>query len=171
VVSANPQPKPKAAPSVPVLPIPRAPIAAQIVPVTLGDGVPFRIALAEDVPADTEVGNAIHFRALDDLKAGDIVVIAKGSVVTGAIAALGGKRNFFGERSKFRFRLISAVSVDDGKIDIRATPSAKNDGAESRPFTVPNGSAHDLKDKNLIAAAGAEFVAYIAGSQTVNIHK
>jgi serine/threonine protein kinase len=160
VAAATPAPAP-------VVPVPHAPPPAEIVPVKLNDGVPFRIALIDDVPADAEVGQALRFRVLDGLEAGDIVVIAKGAIVTGAVTALGGKRSFFGERSKMRFRLISAASVDDGKIDVRATPAAKAGGDETRPFETPKGS----KDKKLIAASGAEYVAYVSGDQTVNVHK
>ena len=99
------------------------------------------------------------------LRSGDVVVIAKGASVTGSVVALGGKRNFFGERSKVRFRLISADSVDDAKINVRATPAAKSDGVETRSFETPNGS----KDKSLIAAHGTEYVAYVTGDQTVHV--
>jgi serine/threonine protein kinase len=160
VAAATPAPAP-------VVPVPHAPPPAEIVPVKLNDGVPFRIALIDDVPADAEVGQALRFRVLDGLEAGDIVVIAKGAIVTGAVTALGGKRSFFGERSKMRFRLISAASVDDGKIDVRATPASKAGGDETRPFETPKGS----KDKKLIAVSGAEYVAYVSGDQTVNVHK
>ena len=133
----------------------------------LNNGVPFRIALLEDVPVDAEVGHILRFRVLDAVQSGDTVVIAKGSLVTGSLVTLGGKRNFFGERSKVMFRLISAESVDDTKINVRATPAAKADGVETRPFETPKGT----KDKNLIAASGTEYVAYVAGDQTVSVHK
>jgi len=168
---AKPQTAAAPAPSLPVPPAPHAPAPAEVVAVTLTDGLPFRIALMEDVPLDTEVGHTIHFRVLEDLQGGPVTVIAKGAIVTGAVAALGGKRNFFGERKKAMFRLISTQSVDDGKIELRATPAARNDGAETRPFATPNESAHDLKDKNLIAASGTEYIAYISGEQIVNVHK
>ena len=54
------------------------------------------------------------------------------------------------------------------KINVRATPAAKTDGAETRPFVTPKGSP---KDKNLIAATGTEYVAYINGDQTVRVRK
>jgi hypothetical protein len=121
----------------------------------------------DDVPADAEVGLALRFRVLDGVQSGDTTVIAKGSIVTGSLAELGGKRNFFGERSKVRFRLIAAESVDDAKINIRATPASRADGVETRPFATPNGT----KDKNLIAASGTEYIAYISGAQTISVHK
>ncbi len=161
-------PTPAAPAAVAVVPAPHAPAAPQAVPVKLNDGLPFRIALVEDVPIDTEVGHALRFRVLDGLLSGDVVVIAKGAIVTGSVAALAGKRNFFGERSKVSFELMSADSVDDGKINVRATPAAKTDGADTRPFVTPKGSP---KDKNLIAAAGTEYVAYINGDQIVHVHK
>ena len=130
-----------AAPPAPaaIVPVPHAPPPAEIVPVKLNDGVPFRVALMDDVPADAEVGQALRFRVLDGLEAGDIVVIAKGAIVTGAVTALGGKRSFFGERSKMRFRLISAASVDDGKIDVRATPASKAWRRRNAPVRNPQG--------------------------------
>jgi hypothetical protein len=142
-------------------------VVRELVPVKLNDGLPFRIALVDDVPADSEVGRALRFRVIEDVQAGDTTVIAKGSIVTGSLADLGGKKNFFGQSSKVRFRLIAAESVDDSKINVRATPSRKSDGVESRPFATPNGT----KDKELIAASGTEYVAYISGNQTINIHK
>jgi serine/threonine protein kinase len=161
-----------AAPAAPARAVAAAPVIrsappAQLVPVTLNDGVPFRIALMDDVPIDAQVGLALRFRVLDGVQSGDTTVIAKGSIVTGSLVDLGGKRNFFGERSKVRFRLIAAESVDDAKINIRATPASRNDGVETRPFATPNGT----KDKNLIAASGTEYIAYIAGAQTVNVHQ
>lgn len=156
---------------VPVLPVPRAPAPAQVVSTVLRDAVPFRIALTEDVPIDAQVGRMLHFHVLDGLEADGVVVVAKGAVVTGIITDLGGKRKLFGERSKVKFRLISAVSVDDGKINVRATPAAKGESAEARPFVTRNESAHDLKERNLIAASGTEYVAYVAGDQTVSVHR
>jgi serine/threonine protein kinase len=159
---------PPAAPRVAaVAPVIRSAGPGQLTPVKLADGLPFRIALLDDVPIDAEVGLALRFRVLDGVQSGETTVIAKGSIVTGSLMDLGGKRNFFGERSKVRFRLIAAESVDDAKISVRAIPAARTDGVETRPFTTPNGT----KDKNLIASSGTEYVAYISGDQTVSVHK
>ncbi|HEX5226768.1 MAG TPA: serine/threonine-protein kinase [Bryobacteraceae bacterium] len=166
-------PAPPSTPQVAVVPAPHAPApAVQSVTAMLRDGVPFRIALMEDVPLDSEMGRPIKFRVLDGLEApGGVMVIAKGSVVAGSIVDMGGKRNFFGERSKVKFELTSAVSVDDTKISVRATPSTKGDSAAKRPFVTRNDSTRELKERNLIAASGTEYVAYVDGDQTVSIHK
>ncbi len=169
VMKARPAPVAAAVPATPVVvaPVAKAPAPPETVPVKLNDGLPFRIALLEDVPSDIDVGHALRFRVLDDVKSDDMVVIAKGAIVTGSVVALGGKRNFFGERSKVRFRLSTAASVDDRKINVRATPASKSDGSENRSFETPKGS----KDKTLIEASGAEYVAYVAGEQTVRVRK
>ena len=159
-----------APPPVVAAPVSHAPAPAEVVPVKLNDGWPFRIALQEDVPSNASVGHTVRFRVVDGLKSGDVIVIAKGAIVIGSVAAVGGKRNFFGERSKVRFRLISADSVDDSKINVRATPAAHEDTVETRPFETPNGSK-ESKDKNVIAASGTEYIAYVAGEQTVHVHK
>jgi serine/threonine-protein kinase len=159
---------PTPAPPVAVATVPHAAAAAEVLPVELSDGLPFRIALLDDVPTDVEVGHALRFRVLDGLQIDDAMVIAKGAIVTGSVAALAGRRNFFGERSKVRFRLISADSVEDTKINVRATPAARDDGVEARPFETPSGSP---KDKSLIAASGTEYIAYVEGDQTVRVHK
>jgi serine/threonine protein kinase len=162
-VAATPAPPVAAAPTIPSA----APV--ELVPVKLNDGLPFRIALLEDVPINADVGLALRFRVLDGVQSGETTVIAKGSIVTGSLMDLGGKRKFFGERSKVMFRLIAAQSVDNAKINVRATPApAKDvDGVETRPFATPNGT----KDKKLIAASGTEYIAYISGDQTVSVHK
>jgi hypothetical protein len=169
IAKARPAPLVAAAPTPPpvVAPVPHAPAPPEIVPVKLEDGLPFRIVLLDDVPSDIEVGQALRFRVLDEVKVDGLVVIAKEALVTGSVVALGGKRNFFGERSKTRFRLTSAVSVDGSKINVRVTAAAKDDGVETRTFETPKGS----KDKNLIAAAGTDYVAYVAGDQTVHVRK
>jgi cytoskeletal protein RodZ len=157
---AAPPPPPPAA----VAPVIRSAAPAPVVPAVLSDGTPFRIALVDDLPNTAEVGQELRFRVLDSVQSGDTTVIAQGSIVTGSVADMGGKRNFFGERSKVRFRLIAAQSVDDAKINVRATPASRTDGVETRTFT-------GAKDKNLIAASGTVYVAYISGDQTVNVHK
>lgn len=165
-----PAPNPAAAATAPPASAPRAATPQESVSVTLTDGLPFRIALIDDVPLDAEVGRMVHFRVLEPVQGGPVTVIPPGAIVTGSIAALGGKRNFFGERSKVKFRLLAAAGVDDNKIRVRATPRANNRESQ-RPFATPGESEHDLKDKNLIAASGTEYVAYIAGDQTVSVRR
>lgn len=149
-------------------PVSPGPAPAESVNVALQDGLPFRIALLDDVPRDAEAGRSVRFRVLEDVESGGAVVIAKDAVVTGSVTAPGGKRNFFGERSKPRFRLISVDSVDGSKIHVRATPAHKSDSDETRAFETPGKAG---KEKGIIGINGAEYVAYIDGDQTVQVRK
>ena len=170
----NAQPPQTAAKATPMAPIPAPPPVAQpqttvkpAVNVTASNGLPFSIRLAEDIPADAEEGRVIRFTALDGLKVGDAVVVAKGATVTGVIAEAAGKKKIFGMGGKMTFSLTQADAVDGKKLKVRAEPSPGKDGPPKRPI---DGGAKG-KTKEVAAAAGSQYVAYIDGDQTVSVHK
>jgi hypothetical protein len=149
-------------------PKPEAPSAsAQVVQVSISDGMPFRIALADDVPADAPEGQALTFRASDDLKIGDTVVIARGATVTGSIASEAGKKKFLGMGGKMTYQLASAECVDGQKLSVRASAGRKADGPTVRPLDT----GKYAKAKELAAARGTDYIAYVDGAQTVTVHK
>jgi len=149
-------------------PVPAAkPAAPPSVPVNVSDAMPFSIKLAENVPADAEEGRTLHFTAVDGLKIGDAVIIAKGAAVTGSITEAAGKKKVFGMGSKMTFRLLQVDAVDGNKLNIRAEPSRGKDGPAKRP--VESGAKG--KTKEIAAAAGSQYVAYIEGDQSVAVHK
>jgi serine/threonine-protein kinase len=149
-------------------PKPEAPSAsAQVVQVSISDGMPFRIALADDVPADAPEGQALTFRASDDLKIGDTVVIARGATVTGSIASEAGKKKFLGMGGKMTYQLASVECVDGQKLSVRASPGRKADGPTVRPLDT----GKYAKAKELAAARGTDYIAYVDGAQTVTVHK
>jgi hypothetical protein len=154
-----PVPEPPAKPDAPA-------ISTQAVPVSVGDAVPFRIALAEDVPLDADEGQELTFRASDDVKAGDVVVIAKGATVKGAVVNGNGKR-FLGIGGRMTYKLISVEAVDGQKIAVRASVGRRTDGPTVRP--VDTGKY--AKKKELAAARGTDYVAYIDGDQTITLRK
>ena len=143
---AQPQPPPK-------------PVVATVM-VVLNDATPFNIKLAEDIPENAEEGRPLRFTATEDVRLGDAVAIAKGATITGAIAEK--KKGFFG---KMTLKLIQADAVDGKKLNIRALPSRRAEGTY-RP--VDTGVR---KPKDVEAAAGTAYVAYIDGNQTVAAHK
>ncbi len=149
---------PKTATPAPVIPL---------VPVSVADALPFRIVLAEDVPANDDQGTPLRFTVADGLKIGDTVVIAKGATVTGEIAREAGKKKFIFGGAKATFELQLASAVDGKKLNVRATSGRSADGPSTRPFDTGKGS----KQKGLIAAQGTEYIAYIDGEQTVSISK
>jgi hypothetical protein len=156
----------------PVIP-PPAPVAQPqvtakpAVNVTATEGLPFSIRLAEDVPADAEEGRVIRFTAVDGLKVGDNIVVAKGAAVTGVIAEAAGKKKIFGIGGKMMFSLTQVDAVDGKKLKVRAEPSRGKDSAPKRPI---DGGAKG-KTKEIAAAAGSQYVAYIDSDQTVSVRK
>jgi hypothetical protein len=156
-------PPPTTLPAASTPPVSR-PAAEKLVAVTVMDGQPFRIALANDIPAEVEEGQPLRFVATADFRAGDLVVIQKGAAVTGAIVDGGSKKKFFGG-SKMTFRLIQVDAVDGHKLNVRAISGRGKEGPVTRPVDTNN-----LKrTKEIAAPAGTQYVAYVDGEQTVSI--
>ena len=65
------------------------------------------------------------------------------------------------------FRLLLADAVDGKKVNVRAEPSRGKDAPAKRPID----SGAKGKTKEIAAAAGSQYVAYIEGEQTVSVHK
>ncbi len=159
-----------APPPAPVSSTPATPPAPAPAPavVTVPDGSPFRTLLAADIPADAPEGQAIRFVTADDVRAGDYIVIHKGTVVTGAIVDAAGKKKFLGIGGKqMTFRLLQVDAADGHKLDVRCIPSKRADAPPVRPVENPN----QKHAKEVAAEAGAEYLAYINGDQTVSVHK
>jgi len=129
--------------------------------------MPFSIKLSEDVPVDAEEGRPLRFTAVDGLKVGDAVVISKGATVTGSILEAAGKKNIFGKGGRMTFRLLQVDAVDGKKLNVRAEPSRGKDGPAKRPID----SGAKGKTKEIAAAPGSVYVAYIEGEQSVAAHK
>jgi serine/threonine-protein kinase len=138
-----------------------APVAA---PVILRDGSPVRLTLAKDIPSDALPDEAITFEATDDVKVDGSVVIARGAAATGAIVD-GAKRKLLVMRGKITFQLDSVIAVDGQKVALRATPDRR--GGSSKHAVDTGGR----KPKEVAAAAGAEYVGYIDGTNTVMVKK
>ncbi len=149
------------------VPAPVAPPAKPAVAVPVPDAMPFSIRLAEDVPADAEEGRPVRFTAIDGLKVGDAVVIAKGATVIGSIADAAGKKNIFGGGGKMTFQLAQADAVDGKKLHVRAESARGKNGPVKRPIE----SGAKGKTKEVAAAAGSQYVAYTDGDQSVSVRK
>ena len=141
----------------------------QVVAVTLTDGSPLRIELAADIPADAPEGQTIGFTTSEDFRAGDGVLIPRGASVTGAIVEAAGKKKLrFIGGSKLTFRLIDLDAGDGRRLHVRCTLKKRADGA---PPSRPVENSKHRHSKEVAAAAGAAYVAYIDGDQTISIRK
>ncbi len=158
------QPQQPAAANTPA-PVPPPSNTASTMPVTVKDGTPVVLALAEDIPATADVGRLLRFTVTIDVNVTlpdrQVVVVGKGASATGAIADSGKK--LFG---KMTLRLTQVDAVDGRKLNIRALPSPSKD-ASSRP--VDTGAK--AKSKDQAASAGTQYIGYIEGDQVVNVRK
>ncbi|MBZ5672827.1 MAG: serine/threonine protein kinase [Acidobacteriia bacterium] len=141
--------------------------SSSIVAVTLTDGMPFSITLAEDIPQNSEEGTQVHFTVARDVRVGDLVVIAKGAAVTGVIGQAARKGAFGIGGGKMTMRLQMADAIDGRKVRVRAQSARSSDGKNERPVET------NVKPKNkeLVAAAGTEYIAYVDGDVTVSVKK
>jgi hypothetical protein len=165
VVAATATPAPAPAVSAPA---PAAvSVPSSIVAVTLTDGMPFSVLLAEDLPQNAEEGRPLRFTVARDVRVGDLVAIAKGATVTGEITQAGRKGTFGIGGSKMTMRLMVADAVDGHKYRVRAQSARAADGKNERPVETTT----KPKNKELAASAGTEYIAYIDGDVTVSVKK
>jgi hypothetical protein len=170
VPASTPVSTPTASAPPPPAPAPAAvPVAASgsLVAITLSDGMPFTIALTEDIPQNAEEGRALSFTAAKDVRIGDLVVIAKGASVTGSITQAARKGAFGIGGGKTAMRLLTVDAIDGHKYKVRVQSARSADGKSERPVET------NVKPKNkeLVAAAGAEYIAYIDGDATISVKK
>jgi serine/threonine-protein kinase len=179
-VSVSPAPVvPTPTPSVttPAPPVP-APVQAAAAPavvtpsgafvaVTLTDGLAFSITLAEDIPQNAEEGRPVRFTVTKDVRVGDMTVIAKGATVTGEIVQTARKGTFGIGGTKMTLRLLVADAVDGHKYRVRPQSGRAADGKNERPVETNV----KPKNKDLVAAAGTEYIAYIDGDVTMSVKK
>jgi hypothetical protein len=168
-VATSSTPTPAAPPPSTPAPAPATvPSTEKLVVITVPDGSPIRITLAADIPADAEEGLALRFTAAADFRAGDVTVVPKGASVTGAIVDAQGKKKFLGiGGGKMTFQLTQIDAVDGHKLNVRATPVKRADGQAARPVDTGN----QKHSKDVAAAAGAQYIAYVEGDQTVSVRK
>jgi serine/threonine protein kinase len=128
----------------------------------LGDGLPLRLLLLEDIPGDAMQGSPVRFRVADDVRVEDTVVISKGAVATGVIVDAAKKR-ILGLGGKMTFRLKTVDAVDGQKVNIRSTQALRRDGTSKHAFD--NGAD---KSRQIASSAGSNYTGYVDGAQTIS---
>ena len=163
--AVTPPPVPTPAPTPAPAPAPAPAPVVSTTRVVLNDGMPFSIILADDIPGNAEEGTPVRFTVTRDFKVGDSVVIAHGAAVTGTIAE-GAKKKMIINASKMTLRLIEADVAGGRKVKVRGLPGKRPDGNYARP--VDTGKQ---KPKDIAAAKGTEYIAYVDGEQTLTVSK
>ena len=162
-VPSVPTPAPAAAAPPPAT----APSGGSMTAATLTDAMVFSITLAEDVPQNAEEGRPLRFTVTRDVHVGDLVVIAKGAPVTAEITQAERKGRLGIGGSKMQLHLLLVEAVDGRKYRVRAQSARSADGKNERQVETNN----KPKNKDLVAAAGTEYVAYLDGDVTLTVKK
>jgi hypothetical protein len=158
----NPQPAPEPSPqqtiaaAAPIVAPPAVTAPPVAIPVVLGDALPIRLILTEDIPGDATEGDPVRFKVAHDVRVEDTVVIPMGAEAVGVIVD-GAKKRILGIGGKMTFRLERVNAVDGQKVAVRATPSRDRNGLSKRPVKP--------------ATAGAEYLGYVDGSNTITIKR
>jgi serine/threonine-protein kinase len=144
----------------PATPAAPTPSASATVTVEVPDGLPVKIELAEDVPADAEPGRVLHFTVSKEFRIGDSVILPLHAPVEGEVVD-GAKKKLIGG-AKLTFRLKSGLARGGAVLQLRAAPSGRD---SHRPIENPAAKP----PKGMAAAIGAEYIAYTDGAQTVRL--
>jgi serine/threonine-protein kinase len=131
--------------------------------ITIYADLPLGIALTEDVPPNPAAGQVLHFVVARDFRVDDVVIVAKGTKVTGVVAG-GGGRKLLVIRGKPTFKLSDVEAFDGTRLKIRATAAAGRGPKEDRLIEPPG-----KHDKGVLAAAGTHYQVYFDGNQTIVI--
>jgi len=164
-----PAPEPAPAPVAVAAPPPTVPpppaAAPQTTNVVVSDAMPFTIALAANVPSDAEMGRPLRFTAVQDFRVRGVVVIPKGAAVTGQISDTA-KKKFLGiGAGKLNFELLKAETAGGQQLSVRALAARRSDGATQRPVETNTRTG----SKDIVAAQGTQYIAYIDGEQSVTV--
>ena len=130
--------------------------------VSILGGLPFNITLAQDVPVKLTAGQKIAFTVSNDVKVGGVVVIAKGTPLSGEVVVPGDSKKLLIVKNKATFKLTNVESADGSKLAIRNTPG--HTGKAERPI-----EQQGTKTKDLLAPAGTGYLGYVDNDQTVVI--
>jgi len=155
-----PPPPPEPVPAVSATP-------SRVVAVTLSDGMAFAITLTEDVPQNAQEGRPLHFTVSKDVRVGDLVAIAKGAPVVGEVAQAARKGTFGIGGAKATLKLLVVDAVDGKKYRVRAQSARGADGKNERPVETNTRA----KNRDMVADAGTEYIAYIDGDVTISVKK
>ena len=163
-----PAPVTKSAPSVPAPPTEpvtepaTAPAPSEPVTVSLPDGTPVLLTLAQVIPIKASAGDPLRFRVAADVTVDDSVAIHKGAVAIGEI--VDAPKHVLSIGGKMTFRLDMVDAVDGQKIPIRVT-------ADARPASKRQVDTGAKKPKDIAATAGTAYEAYVDGTKTVSVKK
>jgi serine/threonine protein kinase len=156
-------PVPAAPPTAPEVPAAAPAAASKGKTITIYADLPLGITLTEDVLPNPTAGQQLHFVVARDFRVDDVVIVAKGTKVTGEIIGNAG-RKLLVIKGRPTFKLTDVEAFDGTKLKIRATAGGRGP-KEDRFIEAPG-----KHEKNVLAPAGTHYQVYFDGNQTVVIN-
>jgi len=153
-------------------------LAASAQNVTLPDNTEVGVTLSDTLSSATaEVGDRVRFTVSQDVKVGDVVVIKAGALALGHIT-LAEHKKWAGRSGKLALQLDSTTGVDGHRIDLTATPIARNGASHvgamttgiiiTSFFTFGGASLFLLMHgMDIVIQAGKSATAFTVGNQLV----
>jgi hypothetical protein len=103
----------------------------QVESITIPEGTQIRVRLEQDLSGDTaREGQTVQLSVVDDVKIGDVVVVAKGANVTGKIVLAQAKRSM-GRTGKLDFSVERVTAADQSSIPLRYTSNKMEGGSQA----------------------------------------
>lgn len=100
-------------------------LAAQAETLTLPNGTPVRMRLAQTISSGTaKLNQSVPFETLDDLKVGEVMVVPKGTIAMGTVTQVEPKRRM-GRAGKLDVALDYVLAVSGEKVLLTAQQGAK----------------------------------------------
>ena len=110
-----------------VLLLPNSGAAFQESEVKLAEGTEFDVFTIDEISSKTATeGDPLTFKVADDVKVGNVVVIAKDAMVKGTVSSAE-KSGHMGKSGKLGIRVESTSAVDGQKVRLRATKGKQGD--------------------------------------------
>jgi hypothetical protein len=145
----------------------------------LAEDTPIRLRLNRAVSSkDAKVGDRVDFQVLEDVKAGDVVVIRQGATALATVTEAHSKRSF-GRSGKLNVNIDSVQLVNGDRIPLRAVKGGSGGNhvgamtgavvATSLIFFPAAPLFFFIKGKNITIPQGTEITAYVAGDTPLNI--
>ena len=134
------------------------------------DGEKVRLILSDDISsASANRGDRVNFTVAEDLKVGDVVIIAKGSTAAGTITEAK-KKGMLGQGGKLLMSMDQVKAVDGQNIRLRATSGREGDEKLGKTVAIAvlaGPFALLVKGKDTVATKGTEYTAYIDETKVV----
>ncbi len=177
--SQPPEPKKAAAPPVAAAPPPQpAPPLAEPAPppapekVKLAEGAKVVLALAEQVDLTAlREADRVAFITAEDVKVGDVVVIAKGAAAGGTVVH-SKRQRLFSKSRRVEIRLETVEAIDRQRVKIVPAPgptTAEGDRGLVLSLAAGGSDAANPATKSGIIPQGTEFTVLVAGDREITV--